>query len=69
MNAKVEKGKLILEMPLQTPVRSRTGKSFIVLSTRGFVNIPSDEGENYALSLNLIKKTLTNKIGGQNGNS
>ena len=53
---KIEKGRFIMNMPLQAPVRSKSGKTFIVLSTHGFASVLSDDGEEYQLSLNLIKR-------------
>lgn len=35
MNAKIENGKLVLTLPLQTPTPSATGKTLVVASTHG----------------------------------
>jgi hypothetical protein len=57
MNAKIEKGQLVLSAPVSAnPPYSKTGKSRIGFSTNGFVSVQSDDGKSYQLSINLIVK-------------
>ena len=48
---------LIIEIPLQAPTPSTTGKSRIVASTRGFVGTEAKvEGRNVSISVNAVIK-------------
>ena len=40
MKAKIENGKLIVEIEMQTPTRSASGKTLVVASSRG--NVKTD---------------------------
>jgi hypothetical protein len=40
MTAKIKDGKLIIELPLQTPQASASGKTLVVATTRGNVKLP-----------------------------
>ncbi|MCI0473072.1 MAG: hypothetical protein L0Y76_05745 [Ignavibacteria bacterium] len=58
MEVKIENGKLIIEIDLQEPTPSASGKNLVVASTRG--NVVSDcviDGKNVVIGLNAyIKK-------------
>jgi len=58
MVVKIESGKLIIEIDLQEPTPSASGKNLVVASTRG--NVVTDcmiEGKNVVIGLNAyIKK-------------
>ena len=55
MKAKIVNGVLVLEVPLQTPSPSSTGKTLVVASTRGFTALPVQiEGKPVSLSLNAF---------------
>jgi hypothetical protein len=58
MEVKIENGKLIIEIDLQEPAPSASGKNLVVASTRG--NVVSDcviDGKNVVIGLNAyIKK-------------
>ena len=41
---------------LQPPVRSKTGKSYIVASTDGFISAESSSGKTYGINLNITTK-------------
>lgn len=57
ITAKVEKGKLIIEAKLATkPELSSTGKSRILVSTKGFQAVAGDDGKVYGLNMNLVIK-------------
>jgi len=53
MKARIESGKLIVEIELQTPTRSASGKTLVVASTRG--NVKTDvmvQGQAVTIGLN-----------------
>jgi hypothetical protein len=53
MEVKIENGKLIIEIDLQEPTPSASGKNLVVASTRG--NVVSDcviDGKNVVIGLN-----------------
>jgi hypothetical protein len=53
MEVKIENGKLIIEIDLQEPTPSASGKNLVVASTRG--NVVSDcviDGKNVMIGLN-----------------
>ncbi len=41
---------------LQAPVRSKTGKSYIVASTGGFISTESSSGKTYGVNMNITRK-------------
>ena len=57
MEAEVKDGNLVIKMPVnQNPPMSKSGKTRIAAGTNGFIKIKSDDGKEYSLSLNLIRK-------------
>jgi hypothetical protein len=57
MKAQVKDGKLIMEAEISAnPPYSKSGKSRIAASTNGFINVQSDDGKTYQVSVNLIVK-------------
>jgi len=53
MKARIEGGKLIVEIELQTPTRSASGKTLVVASTRGNVKTGvMVQGQEVTLGLN-----------------
>ena len=58
MEAKVEKGKLVITIPLQTPAPSKSGKTLIVATTSGFASTTAEvNGKPISVSVNAyIKK-------------
>ena len=57
MNAKIEKGKVTIDAELdKNPELSKTGKSLIYFTTRGFTEVKDEKGESYGISINLVKK-------------
>lgn len=56
MTIEIKDGKYIITGELQPPVRSKTGKSYIVASTGGFMKIIDDKSKEYSVSLNIITK-------------
>jgi len=57
MDVKVEGTKLIVEIELQSPHRSKSGKTFIVATTNGFVKTSAEvNGKPVSVSLNATIK-------------
>ena len=59
MNAKIENGKLCIEIDLPDPKSapvSKSGKSRILASTGGFMAVGEHKGQAVSLSLNCITK-------------
>ena len=59
MNASIDSKRnvLVIELPLQTPTLSTTGRSMIVASTRGFVASDAKvDGRNVSVSVNAVIK-------------
>lgn len=56
MDIKINNGKFTITGDLQAPVQSKTGKSYVVASTRGFVNAVDEKGKTYSISLNITTK-------------
>ena len=55
MQAKIEGQNLVVTIPLQTPTRSKSGKSYIVASTGGFFKTDATvQGQQVSVSLNAI---------------
>jgi hypothetical protein len=48
----VKEGKLVITCPINGGVPSRTGKSLVVATTNGFVDVP---GSDIRVNLNAIK--------------
>ena len=43
IDIKVENGKLVITAPISTGVLSKSGKTKVVVSTGGFVDVPNSE--------------------------
>ena len=58
MSAKIEikDDKFIISGTFQTPERSKSGKTYVVASSRGFINAVDDKGKQYSISFNIITK-------------
>ena len=56
MELKIQDGKYTITGELQPPVRSKTGKSYIVASTGGFMKVVDDKGKEFSVALNIITK-------------
>ena len=56
MEIKISNGKFTISGDLQAPVQSKTGKTYVVASTRGFVNAVDDKGKTYSISINITTK-------------
>ena len=58
IEAKIEKGRLILSLPLQAPTPSASGKTKVVASTRGNVTLPSVkvDGKEVTIGVNAYIK-------------
>jgi hypothetical protein len=56
MKAEIKDGKFIITGELQPPSRSKSGKTFIVASTNGFMKIIDDKGKEFQVSVNIITK-------------
>ena len=55
MRVKVENGVLIMELPLQSPRPSKSGKALIVASTAGFQKSGVElQGKEISVSVNAI---------------
>lgn len=55
MSATIKNGKLIIELPLQTPTPSKSGKSNIVASTGGFASTTATvNGKPVKIAVNAI---------------
>lgn len=55
MKACTEGNKLIVEIDLSAPVRSKSGKTFIVATTHGFVKTEAvTAGKQISISLNAV---------------
>ena len=53
MQAKVEKGNLIITIPLQKAHQSKSGKTLLIATTRGFWKTEAEvEGKKVSVSLN-----------------
>ena len=53
MEIKIKDGKFSINGELQTPRPSKSGKTYIVASTNGFINIKGDNGKDYSVSINI----------------
>jgi hypothetical protein len=53
MEAEIKDNVLILRIPLTKGTPSSTGKSLVLASTRGFIDVPNSDVK---YSLNVIKK-------------
>ena len=51
----IKDGKFTITGQLQPPVRSKSGKTYIVASTGGFMNVQGDNKQ-YQVALNIITK-------------
>jgi len=57
MKAEVKNGKLIIEIELEKPTLSSSGKSMVVASTHGFTKTSAVvDGKEISLSINAITK-------------
>ena len=56
MKIEIKDGKFVISGEFQTPERSKSGKTYVVASSRGFVNAVDDKGKQYSISLNIITK-------------
>ena len=54
MDIKIVGNKLIIEAQLSSGTRSKSGKSFLIASTNGFVRVADSD---ISVSLNVIKPT------------
>ena len=54
MDVKIENGRIIISLPLQAPQSSKSGKTFIVAGTGGFVKTNVQvEGKQVSLAVNV----------------
>lgn len=56
MKTEIKEGKLRIEAELQPPSQSKTGKSYLVVNTGGFIPVVDEKGKVYKLNLTLITK-------------
>lgn len=56
MKVEIKDGKFVITGDLQSPERSKSGKTFIVATTKGFISVPGLDGKQYSVSLNIITK-------------
>ena len=56
MEIKIQDGKYTINGELQPPVRSKTGKSYVVASTGGFIKVVDNKGKEFSVALNIITK-------------
>ena len=55
MSTTIKNGKLVIELPLQTPTLSKSGKTHIVASTGGFASTTAEiNGKIVKISVNAI---------------
>jgi hypothetical protein len=52
----LKNGEYAIVGQLQPPTRSKTGKTFIVASTNGFISVESSAGITYGVNLNITRK-------------
>lgn len=57
MKVEIKDGKFTITGEFQAPERSKSGKTYVVASTRGFINAVDDKGKQYSVSLNVITKS------------
>jgi len=56
MEITIKDGKYTISGQLQPPVRSKSGKTYIVASTGGFIKAVDDKQKEYSVSINIITK-------------
>lgn len=56
MKIEIKDGKYTITGELQPPQRSKSGKTYIVASTGGFIKTIDDKGKEYSAALNIITK-------------
>jgi len=56
MKIEVKDGKFIITGELQPPTASKSGKTYIVASTGGFIGVTDEHGKPYSVSLNITTK-------------
>lgn len=56
MDISISNGKFTITGDLQAPVQSKTGKTYVVASTRGFINATDEKGKTYSISINITTK-------------
>ena len=56
MKINIKDGKFTIEGELHEPIRSKSGKSYIVASTSGFIKAINDKGKEFSVSINIITK-------------
>lgn len=56
MDITISNGKFTISGELQAPAQSKSGKTYVVASTRGFINATDDKGKTYSVSINITTK-------------
>jgi len=54
-------GVFTIKGTIQPATRSKSGKTYIVATTGGFINVQSEDGRRYAVSMNIITKEPKNE--------
>lgn len=52
----IKDGKFTIAGDFQTPEKSKSGKTYVVATSRGFINAVDDKGKQYSISFNIITK-------------
>ena len=56
MEITIKDGKFTITGQLQPPTLSKSGKTYIVAGTGGFINVTDEKGKPYSVSINIITK-------------
>lgn len=52
----IKDGKFVISGEFQPPERSKSGKTYVVATSRGFTTAVDNNGKTYSVSFNIITK-------------